>query len=465
MLNWNDLTGVKVTVMGLGLNGGGLASARFFAGRGATVTVTDLRDETVLAPSIAALKGFDIRYVLGRHDNADFADADLVIRNPAVRNDNPYLALAKAVETDISVFLQVNKNPVYAVTGSKGKSTTVSALHAIFQATYPGTRLGGNITVSPLSFLDELDGTSPVVLELSSWQLRDLRGRGVLAPRVSGITNLLRDHLNAYGGSMELYALDKQEIFAGQAPDSWTVLNLDQDWGRTFAAACPTRLAAVSAAGRPTFAGAQARAWLDSDRALFEQDAQTVSLFSGPLLVPGQAFRFNCLFAAVYAKLAGISPAAIQQALSAFGGIEHRMEKFASWNGIDFYNDTAATIPDAAVASFASFDRPVHWITGGTDKELSFEPYQTLTRTPASVTLLHGSASAQLLPLLQAKHWPVSGPTADFPAAVQAVCQQARPGDIVLLSPGAASFEMFKNEFDRGHQFKALVRAWIGAQG
>ena len=149
------MSGLRVTVMGLGVNGGGLASARFFAARGASVTVTDMKDEAALAESLSSLEGLPIRYVLGRHEMGDFSGADLVIKNPAVRADSPYLAAARAVETDISTFLRYCPAPVAAVTGSKGKSTTASALaHALSSA---GTAfLGGNITVSPLSFLDKV---------------------------------------------------------------------------------------------------------------------------------------------------------------------------------------------------------------------------------------------------------------------------------------------------------------------
>ncbi|MDR3200153.1 MAG: UDP-N-acetylmuramoyl-L-alanine--D-glutamate ligase, partial [Spirochaetales bacterium] len=145
-----EIAGLKITVMGLGLNGGGLESARFFAQNGARVTVTDLRGEDILAPSLKELEGLPIRYVLGRHEEADFEDAGIVIKNPAVRPDSPYLALARRVETDMSVFLSLCRGPVLAVTGSKGKSSTASALHYGLQKSFPGSRLGGNITTSPL---------------------------------------------------------------------------------------------------------------------------------------------------------------------------------------------------------------------------------------------------------------------------------------------------------------------------
>lgn len=197
----SDLAGLHVTVMGLGLNGGGLSSARFFASKGAQVTVTDMKSEKELAPSIEALADFPgIRFVLGTHELSDFSGADMVIKNPGVKlAGNRFLENARSIETDISVFLRLSAAPILAVTGSKGKSSTVSALyHGLKKTGYPAF-LGGNITVSPLTFLEETDASTPVVLELSSWQLSDLRGRNLLKPRIALITPVMSDHQNWYG--------------------------------------------------------------------------------------------------------------------------------------------------------------------------------------------------------------------------------------------------------------------------
>ncbi|MDR1948433.1 MAG: UDP-N-acetylmuramoyl-L-alanine--D-glutamate ligase, partial [Spirochaetaceae bacterium] len=251
-----DYSGQKVLVMGLGLHGGGLESARFFALRGAAVTVTDLRDETVLAPSIDKLRypgggPLPIRYVLGRHETGDFESADLVVKNPGVKPDSPFLRNCRRVETDISIFLAENPARLSAVTGSKGKSGTASAIHwALRRARegglLPGTAwLGGNITLSPLSFLDRLGPEDDVVLELSSWQLGDLRGRcrgsgeALLKPRCAVITAILPDHLDRYD-DMETYVADKRIIYQGQDRRDATIAG-DDPWGRSFRAETPGR--------------------------------------------------------------------------------------------------------------------------------------------------------------------------------------------------------------------------------
>ena len=204
----DDFSGMKVLVMGLGLHGGGLESVLYLANRGAELTVTDLRDENTLAPTIEKLNNLTIRYVLGRHDREDFEKADMVVKNPGVRPDSPYLQGLRRIETDISLFLGICPARILAITGTKGKSNTSSALYWALNegktaGLLPGkARLGGNITVSPLSFLEELAPGDDVVLELSSFQLGDLRyvstgqGRKLLKPRAAIMTPIMRDHLD-----------------------------------------------------------------------------------------------------------------------------------------------------------------------------------------------------------------------------------------------------------------------------
>jgi UDP-N-acetylmuramoylalanine--D-glutamate ligase len=464
--------GLKVTVMGLGLNGGGVASTLYFATRGAKVTVTDLRLEEVLEPSLQQLEGLDLRFVLGRHEVDDFSKADLVVKNPAVRADNPFLKLAGRVETDLSLFLSALENPVLAVTGSKGKSTTATALHTILKAQDPRARLGGNITVSPLTFLEELEPGAPVILELSSWQLSDLRGRNLLRPRVASVTNLLWDHMNAYP-DQEAYASDKAEVMAGVGPQGWSLLNADQSWGSWFASRNPGRTALFSHRGRPEIPGhpVQARFWLtaeslDGKGEWLDPHGRPRSEFLLPqkLQVPGQPFRQNCLMAAGMAVLWGANPDLVPSALDGFAGVEHRLEKFHTWKGISFYNDTTATIPEAATASVGAFEVPVHWIAGGTDKNIDVTALARVPE-PASLTLLRGSATDRMVPEFRKRGFSWNGPYGTLEEALEVVATHARPGSVVLLSPGAASFELFKNEFDRGNTFKALVRSRFSEGG
>lgn len=371
--------------MGLGLNGGGLEAARFLVAQGAQVTVTDLRDEKALRPSLEALEDLPIRFVLGKHEIEDFKKADFVIKNPAVKPDSPYLAVAKQIETDISIFLQENKARLSAVTGSKGKSSTSSALHWALtyirkkMATGGGTTvdseatlkgqayLGGNITLSPLSFLNRLSAEDDVVLELSSWQLGDLKGRVtaetepdrdvnkgkvLLKPRLAIITTILPDHLDRYG-TMEAYVADKKVIYQGQDSQDATIVGSDT-WGRTFALETGgrPRIYQTHLAGETSPRNGSLDGWIEGPRGpglARLQDGRIVEVVPENPLIPGPHQKQNLLACALGLLDLGLDPQLIREALGSFPGIEHRLEFFYENRGIRFYNDTAAKIGRAHV--------------------------------------------------------------------------------------------------------------------
>lgn len=459
--NFRDL---KVTIMGLGLHGGGSASAEFFARCGAVVTVTDLRDQQTLRPSIDALSAYNIRYVLGHHDIEDFSNADIVIKNPAVRPDSPYLAAAKRIETDISIFLSQNRRPVIAVTGSKGKSTTVSALHWAIKAVYPDSDLGGNITVSPLTFLSEEKNASfsPVILELSSWQLADLHGRGLLKPCAAAITNIMHDHQDRYN-SMSDYADDKAVIFESQGENDSLLLNADSEFTDRFEKAATSRIYYITG-GQKNENGAS----IDTDGCGYWcSGGKRVKILSAENTVKGSHNRLNLLTAAALLYQYGINPEIIMEKLSEFPGISHRLEFVRDVRGLSWYNDSAATIPEAAAAAVGSFDEPLHLITGGTDKDLDFTVLANAAAEAASVSLLEGTGTDKLLKLLDARKIDYDGPFSSLREAVDNVCtrttaqtaQAPEKQQAAVLSPGCASFGMFKNEFDRGDKFRAMINS------
>jgi len=392
-----------------------------------------------------------------------------VIKNPAVSPTSPYLAAARAhgvpVETDLSVFLTISRNPVLAVTGSKGKSTTASALALVLTRVDPRARLGGNITVSPLSFVDDLAPEAPVVLELSSWQLGDLRGRGILSPNISAFTVILPDHLDKYPGMRE-YVEDKKVIFQEQRPEQHAVFNLDDPWQRGFPAETRARSSFFSSRELPPgFAGA----WLDGDEGRVRlQPQEPAQVILGGTRIPGVHNRRNLLCAGLMAFAYGVPAGAINEGLAGFPGVEHRLEKFASWKGISFYNDSAATIPHATAEALRALDGPVVLITGGTDKNIDFSPLGEVAAVPRAVVLLAGTGTDKILPILAERGVSHDGPFDTLKGAVEDAVTRARQlaggGDVsVLFSPGCTSFGMFLNEFDRGRKFKEMVAELTGA--
>jgi len=459
--NIDDIAGLSVTVMGLGLNGGGLASARFFAEHGAKeVIVTDMKTEEELAPSVAALRGYaNIRFALGGHKIKDFSTADIVIKNPGVKLEgNPYLAAARRIETDISLFLRLSSAEILAVTGSKGKSSTVSALyHGLRQCDVPAF-LGGNITVSPLSFLAETRADTPVVLELSSWQLGDLAHCPQLKPKIALITTVMPDHQNWYG-SMAPYVADKKIIYRNQDGGDYTICNYDDEWGKIFAAETAGQVFWYSTQALPR---GLLGAWIAEDgtaRVRLERDSEQL-LLPARIAVPGITLKQNVMAASLALALYGIDIEKIPSRMQSYGGIPHRLEFFYETEHFKFYNDSAATVPEATVAAVRAFAQPVILITGGTDKKLDFSTTVARLKNAKALFLLAGTGTDKLIPLLQAEHIPYFGPYRDLITLLEAIRSKTSgtEQEIVVFSPGATSFGMFKNEFDRGDRFKEAVK-------
>lgn len=453
-----QFAGKRVLVMGYGLNqyGSGPAAALYAAQHGAKLTITDLRSEEVLKPNMQPLTGFDVSWVLGGHNEADFLAADIVIKNPGVRRDSPFLALAKRLETDLSLFLQEAANPIIAVTGSKGKSSAVSLISFVLQQAGIANRLGGNIAISPLSFLTDLKIDETLVLELSSWQAGDLRGRELLKPKIALLTNLLPDHQNYYG-NMQDYARDKAALFENQDAGDWSVFNFDDDAASFFASQSKASKAYFSAKKLPK--NILFGAFLHENGLVLRINGKenSLSLPKNIIMHP-----LNQAAAALVLALYGIEASVIEAGMAAFKGIEHRLEFVgSSASGIAFYNDSAATIPEAAVEAVKQFDAgKICLIFGGADKNIDFSPFKTALPHVKGLYLLAGSASGKIEALLG--QLGLRAPLfSNLAEAMQAACSQAVSGDIVLLSPGAASYGMFLNEFDRGWQFKKLAAKLI----
>lgn len=453
----DELKDRMITVMGLGLHGGGIATARFLAEAGARVTVTDLRPRTTLQPSIDKLAGLDIRFILGEHREEDFRDSYMVIKNPAVPSNSPYLKMSRQIETDISLFLQLVSNPVIAVTGSKGKSTTVSAIYHVMQSVNPRTRLGGNITVSPLTFVNELEKNDPVILELSSWQLHDLGERDLLNPEIAVITNIMHDHQNRYKRFRD-YVEDKKLIFRNQQSGSISLFGED-NWANEFSTETQGDVYRFYQE-RPDPDQMHRSGWLEKGRGWYSEDGiNSEELVPLELKVPGEHFRLNMLIAAMVLRKKGLTPEIIRSGLSSFHGIPHRMEWFTTKNGVRFYNDSAATIPEAVAAAVESFEKKPLLIAGGTDKELDFQVLGKGLGHCKEIFLLEGSGTDKIIPVLQSHGIKWKGPYSSLEEALNKAYEKAVEGDSIILSPGCTSFGMFLNEFVRGDRFRELVYA------
>ncbi|HTF58053.1 MAG TPA: Mur ligase family protein [Planctomycetota bacterium] len=244
-----SLRGARATVMGLGLFGGGAGAVRFLASRGARVTVTDLRTADQLRESISALDGLPVEFHLGGHREEDFTRADLVLVNPAVPSDSPWLGLARSLDTEMNLFFKLCRaRPVVGVTGSNGKTTTTALIGEILKKGPRPVWVGGNIGAPLLERVDEIGPEDLVVLELSSFQLEHLDAIG-RSPNVAVVMNLTPNHLDRHG-TMGNYAAAKRVIVAHQAATDWKVLNADDPLVAGFTS--PSRTAWFSRIGPAT---------------------------------------------------------------------------------------------------------------------------------------------------------------------------------------------------------------------
>jgi UDP-N-acetylmuramoylalanine--D-glutamate ligase len=449
-----DLRGKRVLVMGLGLQGSGMAAARYAAEQGAIVRVTDKKPPEVLAPSVQALAGLPIEFILGEHREEDFRWAEIVIRNPGIPRTSPYLQLAREhgaqIEMELALFMQACPGRTIGITGTRGKTTTSTLLYEILRASGRPTVIGGNVAgVETLSLLPQITSETLVVLELSSWQLEGFAPHRI-SPSVAIMTNLYPDHLDTYS-SMEEYGEAKANIFRHQGPDDLALFNYDNPWTRRFGQEAP---------GQTWFTS------LERGGSFARGSAEVLPFLFRETPLAGQHNLENILLATTAARLLGVPDEVIAASVRAFRGVEHRLQEVATINGVRYINDSTSTTPVAGRVALSAFQEPLILIAGGNTKHLPLEdwPEQIAARCRA-VLLLQGTGTEELLPALRAAVAarggpdPLQGVFERFEAAMDAAVSLARPGDVVLFSPGFTSFGMFQNEFDRGRRFIAYVRA------
>lgn len=415
----------KVLIWGLGLNNGGAGSAKFFCRQGAEVVITDLKTRKNLASSLIQLRHFpDIKYVLGRHRLRDFLTSDLIIKNPAALWSNPFIQKTRAkgikISSETMLFFEQSPAPIVGVTGTKGKSTTATLLAELLKSKYRQVWLLGNIQESFLEKLPQIKSRDIVVAELSSFQLEDL-AYIKKSPYLAIITNIFPDHLNRYD-SFQKYTQAKTNIFLYQKPSDHLVLN-----------------------GNDKFL-----------KKLTEKTKSQRHFVSEKKMSP---LPINCSLAVKAAKILGIAQKDIKKVLKNFRGLAGRLEIIREFHKRIFINDTTATNPTAVLFALQTlnkkYQKPIILIAGGEDKNLDYQTLSlTLNKQIKKLVLLPGSATEKLKKNLKIEFWEAK----NMKAAVETAYRISAAGDLILLSPGAASFNLFQNEFDRGRQFNDCVK-------
>jgi UDP-N-acetylmuramoylalanine--D-glutamate ligase len=434
--------GKKITVMGLGLLGRGLGDTLFLVRCGAKVTVTDVKSAEELAPSVQQLEGLPVTLKLGGHDEADFINADMILRNADVSRSSRFLEIAAAhgvpVEMDESLFSRHFTGSLVGITGTRGKTTTTTLIHRILSAHRSRVFLAGNIMgCATLPLLEQVGPGDTVVLELSSWQLQGFHDAR-LSPGASVFTNVYPDHLNRYDG-MEDYIEDKKAIFRYQHGDDFCMFNADQEESVRLAEEAPAGKAFFSATDVPSDWNIQ---------------------------VPGKHNLANVAAALRLTQRMGVPQEVIRSEVERFRGIEHRLQWLGEKNGIQFVNDSTSTTPVAGCAALVSVDgERVLLIAGGADKRLDLSHFaQAAASRAARIALLEGTATGLLQEAIvrAGGEDKIVGRFHDIRSAVETLYAEARAGDVVLLSPGCASFGMFRNEFHRGETFIEIVKEILG---
>ncbi|MBN2544973.1 MAG: UDP-N-acetylmuramoyl-L-alanine--D-glutamate ligase [Spirochaetes bacterium] len=450
----NNQKGKKVLIHGLGLNGGGSGSALFFLKNGFNVTITDLKKNNDLLKSIEMLKSFGnkIKFVLGEHREIDFKESNLIVKSPAIRPDNKFIKLAENngayITSDIEIFSNICPCPIYALTGSKGKSTTVTAIYEIFKKQSSNAYLGGNITISPLTFYEKLNEKSLVILELSSWQLRDLKNKKFRF-KGAAIINLLKDHQNYYS-SMKDYLSEKLIITDNQTDDDFIIIPFKDDYIKKVLIKSKAKIFTFDISNKSSDI-------FYKDKSAYLKNNNIIKLFDeNDLNVIGEHMKINMLLAASFCYLAGINIKNIKKGIKQFKGAPYRMELVRTWKGIKFINDTTATIPEAVFYSIKSYKTPIIWIGGGNDKNLDFSIIKKIADIPKKIYLLKGEGTEKMKKYITRDDITES---ISLEEILTDAVKSAEKGDIILLSPGCTSFGLFQNEFHRGEVFNKFVKS------
>lgn len=419
----------RVTILGLGLLGRGVGDARFIASCGACVVVTDKKTEEELSASVVALAGVgNVEFHLGGHRREDFTGCDMVIKGAGVRLDSPEIAAAR--EAGVPVYMSTALAARFAreagativgVTGTRGKSTVAHLIYHALAAAGKRAHLGGNVRgMSTLELLPGIASGDVLVLELDSWQLQGF-GDLALSPDVAVFTNLMPDHLNYYPDE-EAYFSDKASIFRFQREGD-TLIAGPKIVDRIRDTHPP--IAPVEPAPLPEIA----------------------------LALEGSHNRENAALAAQALHALGLTEDEIRKGLESFVPVEGRLQFLREVRGVKIYNDNNATTPEATIAAIDSFPPgKVVLICGGADKGLEVKALASLIGTRCkSAYLLSGTGTEKLQQHLIA-------PVFDsIDAALKAALDASVAGDVLLFSPGFASFGMFRNEYDRNDAFVAAA--------
>lgn len=444
-----DWKNKKVLILGLGRSG--LAARQLLCSNGARVTVNDHQPEENFRDLILQLKEDVVEYIFGTHPPEIICGKDLIVVSPGIPMNLSLLREARRqgipIWGEIELAYRFCSAPLVAITGTKGKTTTAALMGEILREDGRSVRVVGNIGVPFSQIVTEVTPEDLVVAEVSSFQLESTVQ---FKPYIAAILNLAPDHLDRYS-SWEEYVKSKQMIYRQQGPEDYLVVNADNP-GENFASGTKSRLIFFSRRQK-----LKEGIFLQNNKVKARWEGSTFDIFSPDIIpLPGPHNLENCMAAAAMALILKVKPESIRSAIPRFRGVEHRLEMVTEINGIKFINDSQATNVLAVSMALQSWDKPLIWIAGGRDKGSDFTLLRPLVKEKVKLLILLGEAAPKLKVAL-GDLVPVEE-VSSLEEAVRIGYRAGCPGDLVLLSPGCASFDMFRNYQERGEIFKWSVR-------
>ena len=453
----------KKTVVVLGAARQGLALARYAARHGAHVIITDQKAEEQLKSAMESVKDISPEWVCGGHPLSLLDRADMILVTGGADLQIPFLRAAgeKGIKilNDAAIFLHEVKNPVIAITGSSGKTTTTTLVGRMAEAAAgPDQKVwvGGNIGFPLMSFIDDIQPDDLVVLELSSFQLELVKN----SPHVAAILNITPNHLDRHG-TMENYTAAKANIMLYQHENDIAVLFRENDLSWDQRNRRKGKL--VSFGFEEPVPGEDQAVYLKGDEIVLRKDGIDHPIMNTDMiLLRGRHNVCNVMAACAISYAAGFSFEAMRTGVEGFRGVPHRLQWVRNYHGADWYNDSIATAPERTMAALHSYDEPLVVLLGGRDKKLPWGELAAELQKRAHCVVLFGEAAGLIENALKEAQTP-QGPEVircdKLEDAVLAAAQKCRPGDVVLLSPGGTSYDAFINFEERGDKFTEWVKA------
>ncbi len=446
-----ELKGKKVAVVGLGESG--YWASRLLVKLGAEVRALDQKPEAELELSFEPLKNLGIEIKTRGYELEDFLDRQLVVLSPGVDENQPLFQTLKSkgieIIGELELASQLVSARVIAVSGTNGKTTTVSLLAEIFNQALPGkVWVGGNIG-NPLSRMIVEERTPEItILEVSSFQLAQSK---TFQPHLAVMLNFASDHLDRHK-TLEEYYQAKLKLFENQTEKDGAVLNFDDPWVKKMAENIASQILWFSCEDK-----ALPGAYLLRDMAIYQNSAYQLQLSLKNWKLKGKHNLENLLASICCAGWFKLPVEPIQEVIDRFQAPEHRLELAGTVNGVEYYNDSKATNPHSVYSAVLAFSQPIILLLGGRNKGNDFSSLAELLKSKAVQVICFGEAGSEIKAQLEACG--INCLQAEtMKDAVHLAYQKAEPGQVVVLSPGCASFDEFKNYKERGEEFKKLVK-------